>query len=101
MFDSIRTRLTLWYVGILAAFILVFAVVVYYSVIESYDRGLDVRLQEIAASFKTATLSEEREHDEEGPGNHAQAAAIETSQEMRLKDFPFAVYASNGEVITT
>jgi hypothetical protein len=31
MFDSVRTRLTLWYAGVLALSLIAFAVLVYYA----------------------------------------------------------------------
>ena len=60
MFDSIRTRLTLWYVGILAAFIVAFSLIIYYALINTLDHDLDLRIKEIAESVKTAISSEAR-----------------------------------------
>jgi len=99
MFDSIRTRLTLWYVGVLAGFVVVFSLIVYFALIESLDRDLNLRLREMAASFKTAVESEARDQDEESSGDHTESAIKEASAEMRLKDFPFLVYDRAGEQI--
>src|SRR5580765_5682088 len=99
MFDSIRTRLTLWYVGVLAAFVVVFSLIVYFALIKSLDRDLNLRLREMAASFKTAVESEARDQDEESSGDHTEAAIKEASAEMRLKGFPFLVYDRAGEQI--
>lgn len=101
MFDSIRTRLTLWYVGVLAAFIIAFSLIIYYALIKSLDRDLDLRIQEIAESVKTAVAAEDREQHEEGVNDHAVAAIREIAEEMRLRDFPFIVYGPGGEIVST
>src|SRR5262245_50715025 len=55
---SIRTRLTLWYVGLLAVLLIVFGVALYTTVyITSYqevDRSLQQRATDIQASLATA-----------------------------------------------
>jgi heavy metal sensor kinase len=100
MFDSIRTRLTLWYVGILAVFIVAVSLIIYSVLMSTLDRDLDLRLKEIAGSVKTAVASEERELREEEDGEERMIEAVkEASDEMRLKDFPFIVYGPGGEVI--
>jgi len=101
MFDSIRTRLTLWYVGILAAFIVAFSLIIYYALINTLDHDLDLRIKEIAESVKTAISSEAREQAAESPGDHTVSAIKEAADEMRLKDFPFIVYGPQGDVITS
>jgi hypothetical protein len=69
MFDSIRIRLTFWYVGILAAFLVVFSLITYYGLVRSLDRDLDLRLREMAASFTTAVASEAKELKAETSGS--------------------------------
>jgi two-component system, OmpR family, sensor kinase len=101
MFDSIRIRLTIWYVGILAAFIIVFSLITYFAMVDRLDRDLDIRLTEIASSFKTAAVSEEKDQNEESKGDHTRDSVKEASDEMRLKDFPFIIYGQDGEVIAT
>ena len=101
MFDSIRIRLTLWYVSVLAAFVAVFSLIAYFALVESVDRDLNLRLQEMAVSFKTAVESEARDQDEEDRGDHTEAAIKEASAEMRLRDFPFIVYDRTGRLIAT
>src|SRR5262249_34305096 len=101
MFDSIRTRLTLWYVGILAAFIIAFSLIIYYALMDRLERDLDQRLREMSASFKSAAAAEERDQNEESSGDHSVSAIRESSEEMRLKDFPFIVYGKDGAVIAT
>src|SRR4029078_6304036 len=60
---------------------------------------LNLRLREMAASFKTAVESEARDQDEESSGAHTGAAIKQASAEMRLKAFPFLVYDRAGEQI--
>lgn len=101
MFDSIRTRLTLWYIAILAAFVVSFSAIIYYALITTLDRDLDLRLKEIAESVKTAVTSEANEQAEERPAGHAVDAIKEAADELRLKDFPFIIYGPQGEVVTS
>jgi heavy metal sensor kinase len=101
MLDSIRTRLTLWYIGVLAAFIVVSSLIVYYALVKTLDRGLDLRLKEIAESVEAAVTSEARELKEDSAEDHTTDAIKEAGDEMRLKDFPFIVYGPRGDIVTS
>lgn len=56
--DSIRLRLTLWYVGVLALVIIAFAGVTYFLVVETLNRRNDENLAEMARNFKAAVNSD-------------------------------------------
>src|SRR6266404_3998098 len=63
MFDSVRTRLTLWYAGILAVSLIVFAVLVYYAAARIFYARQDESLRSTAETVASAYL---QELDEEG-----------------------------------
>nr|NIO71983.1 hypothetical protein [Anaerolineae bacterium] len=53
---SIRTRLTLWYIGLLAAILIAFALLLYaflaYNLRAEVDQTLQTRAQQVAASLQ-------------------------------------------------
>lgn len=55
MFDSVRTRLTLWYAGVLALSLVVFAIVIYYAAAaifyERQDESLRSTVQTVASAY--------------------------------------------------
>jgi heavy metal sensor kinase len=95
MFSSIRTKLTILYVGILAAFIFTFAAVTYYALLHSIDRDLNGRLLEMSRNFSTALTAEEEDTKDDSAGDDAVA---ETTSEMRFRDYQFIVYSPDGKL---
>src|SRR4030081_1367789 len=63
MFDSIRTRLTLWYAGVLALALIAFAVLVYYAAASIFYARQDELLRSTAETVASAYVQElEEEH---------------------------------------
>jgi heavy metal sensor kinase len=63
MFNSVRTRLTLWYTGVLALSLIVFAFVVYYATARIFHQRQDESLHSTAETVASAYLEElEEEH---------------------------------------
>ena len=63
MFDSVRTRLTLWYAGVLAVSLIVFAVLVYYAAASVFYARQDESLRSTAETVASAYVQElEEEH---------------------------------------
>ncbi|HEY0725477.1 MAG TPA: ATP-binding protein [Pyrinomonadaceae bacterium] len=58
MFDSVRTRLTLWYVGVLALSLVVFALVIYYAAAAGFHERQDESLRSTAQTVASAYLEE-------------------------------------------
>lgn len=58
MFDSVRTRLTLWYAGVLALSLIVFALIVYYAAAAIFYERQDESLRSTAQTVATAYLEE-------------------------------------------
>jgi len=58
MFDSVRTRLTLWYAGVLALSLVVFALVIYYAAAAGFHERQDESLRSTAQTVASAYLEE-------------------------------------------
>ena len=69
MFDSVRTRLTLWYAGVLALSLIVFALVVYYAASAVFYERQDESLRSTAETVASAYVEEfEETHSLEKAG---------------------------------
>ena len=63
MFDSVRIRLTLWYAGVLALSLIVFAFLVYFAASRIFYERQDESLRSTAQTVASAYLEElEEEH---------------------------------------
>jgi heavy metal sensor kinase len=58
MFDSVRTRLTLWYAGVLALSLIAFAVLVYFAAASIFYARQDELLRSTAATVASAYVQE-------------------------------------------
>lgn len=58
MFDSVRTRLTLWYAAVLALSLVAFALVIYYAATASFHERQDASLRSTARTVASAYLEE-------------------------------------------
>ncbi|HET6977084.1 MAG TPA: ATP-binding protein [Pyrinomonadaceae bacterium] len=58
MFDSVRTRLTLWYAGVLMLSLVVFALVIYYSAARGFHERQDESLRSTAQTVASAYVEE-------------------------------------------
>lgn len=96
MLDSIRTRLTLWYSGVLALVIVVLCGVAYFIFWRSAVRRTDLNLVELSNSF-LVTLRAELE-DQTGP-DVFQIAAQEAIDEHHFRDTLYVIADGAGKVI--
>ncbi len=64
MFDSVRTRLTLWYAGVLALSLIAFALLAYYAAAAIFHQRQDESLRSTAETVASAYLEEfeEQQH---------------------------------------
>jgi heavy metal sensor kinase len=100
MFDSVRVRLTLWYMGVLALVLIFLSVGMYWLVAATTDRRTFISLSEISQGFLTTLQSEYKDQLKEKAGPEAlHAAALEAVDEFRLRDHRFAVLDSAGNVL--
>jgi len=96
MLDSIRTRLTLWYTGVLALVIIVLCGVAYFIFWRSAVRRTDLNLVELSNSF-LVTLRAELE-DQTGP-DVFRIAAQEAIDEHHFRDTLYVIADETGRVI--
>jgi two-component system, OmpR family, heavy metal sensor histidine kinase CusS len=78
MFYSVRTRLTLWYAGVLALSLIVFALVVYYAAAAIFYERQDESLRSTAQTVASAYVEEFEE-----------TQSVEKANEVVLKDLVF------------
>ena len=63
MFDSVRTRLTLWYAGVLGLSLIAFALLIYYAVAATFHQRQDESLRSTAQTVASAYVEEfEEQH---------------------------------------
>src|SRR6185295_15516450 len=63
MFDSVRTRLTLWYAAVLALSLIAFALLIYYAVAATFHKRQDESLRSTAQTVASAYVEEfEEQH---------------------------------------
>jgi heavy metal sensor kinase len=113
MFDSVRARLTLWYTGVLALVLAVFAVSAYFFLTRTLDRRTNDSLAEMSRAF-AETLSAEQREMEAGASRavppdaqsqiqpfNVDAAVIEAASEYRLRDYQFVIYDESRRIVAT
>ena len=96
MLDSVRIRLTFWYVAVLAMVLIAFAAWTYFRVVNVLDEETDENLEAMASNFKSSLETETAEND-----GKADAAEVirGTLKESRFQDYNFAVYDSQNRKI--
>ena len=103
MLDSIRTRLTLWFTGVLAVILIAFAGSVYLFLDYATYRRTDDTLRQIAAAFAAAVNSEQSETNEkDAPRNVEQSAAVrDAMNDLHFLNYMIFVSDRNGEITLT
>jgi heavy metal sensor kinase len=98
MLDSVRVRLTFWYAGVLALFLVALSLITYFIFWRSTLRRTDSDLAELSEAFLTTVQAEML--DNHGP-DAAKLATQEAIVEHRFRDHVFAVFDPKGEVLTS
>jgi two-component system, OmpR family, sensor kinase len=98
MLDSVRVRLTLWYTGLLAVFLLALALVTYLIFWRSTLERTDSGLAELSDAFLTTANAEMQ--DNYGP-DAPKFAIQEAIIEHRFRDHVFAALDPGGALLTT
>lgn len=97
MFDSVRTRLTLWYSGVLALVLVLFSAGIFYLLTDKLHRRLDVEVQTTTEGIARLLVYELTEGETEAQAMHSalnehyfpnQAAAIFDAQGSLLSEKP-------------
>jgi two-component system, OmpR family, sensor kinase len=98
MLDSVRARLTLWYAGLLALFLVGLSLATYFIFWRSTLERTDSNLAELAEAFLTTVHAEMQ--DNYGP-DAPKAAVQEAMLEHRFRDHVFIVLDPAGGFLTT
>ncbi len=96
MFDSIRTKLTFWYAGVLAFLVIGFAVITYISVDRILSRETNENLAAMSKNFVSAIVAEQTAE----AGKISENEAItEITDEFKFQDFQIFVLTTDGKLI--
>src|SRR5262245_23509525 len=93
MLDSIRTRLTLWYVGVLALALIAFSAGVYLLLARNLHRRMDESLGTSSTSIALSLVRERAEGETEAE------AANSTVEELHLLNQAMGIFNSEGRLI--
>src|SRR6267378_1034911 len=93
MFDSVRTRLTVWYAAVLALSLIAFAVIVYYAAANIFYSRQDELLRSTAQTVASAYVQELEEEQSAAKANEVVLA------EMVFPNRYVEVTDSSGRVI--
>src|ERR1700738_1925532 len=98
MLDSVRVRLTLWYAGLLALFLVLLSLITYFIFWRSTLQRTDSNLAELSEAFLSTVQAEMR--DEHGP-DAARLATQEAIVEHRFRDHVYAVLDPKGDLLAS
>lgn len=98
MLDSVRVRLTLWYTGLLALFLVLLSLITYFIFWRSTLQRTDVNLAELSEAFLTTAHAEVA--DSPGP-DAVKLATEEAIVEHRFRDHVFAVIDVKGGLLAS
>ena len=97
MFNSVRTRLTLWYAAVLALVLIVFAIVVYFLVAQTISQLTDNSMRS-AGDALIGVISAEKDEDDEGKSN-ADIFNEKIQEDFRFRDLAFAVFDEQKNIV--
>src|SRR5204862_7730047 len=95
MFSSVRTRLTLWYAGVLAVSLMAFALLTYYAAGNIFYQRQDEALRSTAETVASAYMQELEEEQSAAKANEVVFA------EMVFPNRFVEVTDANGQVIAS
>lgn len=96
MFNSIRTKLTLWYASVLGLLVIGFALLTYISVSKILLTETDETLRAMSRNFASAVNAEAiNEFDKPLPNE----AIDEVIKEFKFQDYQLFVYSTDGKLI--
>lgn len=98
MFNSIRLKLTLWYVGILALVLIAFAGLTYFLVVRVLAQEEDENLAEMVLNFNIALEAEQSDEQDKASFEDNIREAI---SESNFHDFNFIVYDGGNRLVAS
>ncbi|HTB94899.1 MAG TPA: ATP-binding protein [Candidatus Sulfotelmatobacter sp.] len=96
MLESVRSRITLWYSGLLGLFLILLAVLTYFLYWHNIRISTDSNLLELSETYVTTFNAEIK--DAEGADPRKEAARV-AMIEHRFRDVVFAIVDGHGQVI--
>jgi heavy metal sensor kinase len=96
MFDSVRSRLTLWYSGLFGVFLILLAALTYFLYWRTSLQRLDSNVLELSDTYLITFTSELNDPQE---SNTVRVAAREAMIEHRYRDILYALIDDQGHVI--
>lgn len=93
MFESVRARLTLWYVSALALILVVFGIAVYVMLSRALHRRVDEALRSTIEISITSLTHDEQE------GQSSQSAAQSTAAELSHPQQALMIFDNNGQLL--
>ncbi len=103
MFDSIRTRLTLWFTGVLAVILIVFAAAALLFLKHTIRRQTDNTLQEISRTFSESLEREQTDAEAESvvPDEIKTDAIVEALDDLRFRNYRIFVFNEQGKLLAS
>ena len=96
MFNSMRAQLTLWYTGVLALVLIVFALVTYTYLARAARERTDQSLEDSANSLISNFIAELSDE-----GETVEAAAAEVARDFQFKDRQVIIFDESGRIVAT
>ena len=96
MFDSVRSRITLWYSGLLGLFLILLAALTYFLYWHNILLSTDSNLLELSETYVTTFNAELKDASGDNPRKEAARVAM---IEHRFRDVVFALVDDHGQVI--
>jgi two-component system OmpR family sensor kinase len=94
MFDSMRSRLTLWYTGVLALVLVIFAATTYAYLARAARERTDQSLADTANSLVSNFAAESDDEDQSGDD-----AAVEVTSDFQLSERQAVFFDETGRVV--
>jgi heavy metal sensor kinase len=97
MFNSIRVKLTLWYICVLAFIVSAFAVVIYSFFVSVLKEERDENLTEIARTLAASVTGEQSDDEIQRSPDELVKGALD---EFRFRDYQFAVFTNDNTLVS-
>ena len=98
MFSSIRVKLTLWYICVLALIVAAFALITYSSFVNVLHEETDENLTEMAQTLASSIKAEQNDGESRRKSDEL---IKESLDEFRFRDYQFAVFTNDDRFIAS
>lgn len=98
MFSSIRVKLTIWYICVLAFIVGAFALITYSSFVSVLHQETDENLTEMAQTLSASIKAEKNDGE---PTRKPDEIVKESLDEFRFRDYQFAVFTNDDRFISS